>query len=116
MAVRLEPVDGMFIEGFEVGLRFEDADGAVLDTVLWSDFVSSQDGAAAQDYYGSVLEQSVPAGPVVVLAAVNIGIGPPPETPDLDGELRCRLELEVPEGETVEVEVLFADEDCLRAI
>ena len=39
VAVRLEPTDAIFIEGFEVGLRFTDADGDEINRVLWSDFV-----------------------------------------------------------------------------
>ena len=42
------------------------------------------------------------AGDVVVLATVNIGAARP-EVLDVDGDLRCRLDLDVPEGGTVEV-------------
>jgi hypothetical protein len=116
IAVRLEPVDGFFIEGFEVGLRFETPGGDVIAAALWSEFVQSQDDPRLEAYYESVLEQPVPAGDVVVLATANVGIGPGPEVPDLDGEMRCRLDMSVPEGATVEVEVSFADQDCLRQV
>ena len=115
VAVHIEEVAGAFVEGFEVGLRFETADGEVIDTVLWSDFVASQDSDSLDAYYDSVLEQEVPAGEVVVLATANVGIGPPPEVPDLDGELRCRLPVDVLAGGRVDVEVTFSgDDDCLR--
>ena len=99
VAVSLEPTDAIFIEGFEVGLRFSDADGDEINRVLWSDFVLTQTDDSIEAYYDSVLEQEVPAGAVVVEAQVTIGIGPGPEPPDLDAEeLPCRLDVEVPEG------------------
>lgn len=42
-------------------------------------------------------------------------MGPPPEVPDLAGDLRCRLEVDVPGSSRVDVEVTFDDsDDCLR--
>ena len=115
VAVHIEETDGIFIEGFEVGLRFETPDGQTIGSTLWSDFVESQGDTSIEAYYDSVLEQEVPAGSVVVLASANVGIGPPPEVPDVDGALRCRLEVEVPDTGRVDVEVTFDDPDeCLR--
>ncbi|MEZ5231155.1 MAG: hypothetical protein R2749_00330 [Acidimicrobiales bacterium] len=117
VTVRLEEVGGVFIEGFEVALRFEDGDGDTIASTHWTDFVTGQDGEAATDYYGSVLEQPVPAGTVTVRAETAVGIGPPPVKPDLDGDLRCSLELEVPAGGQVAVEVGFGDDgNCLRRL
>src|SRR3546814_21053167 len=59
------------------------------------------------DYYDSVLRQKVPAGPVVVLATVNVGTGPAPEVPDVAGDLRCRPGIEVPAGGEGAVEGSF---------
>lgn len=115
VSVRLTDVEGFFTEGFEIGLRFETPDGEVIDSVLWSDFVAGQGEPDIDAYYTSVLDQAVPAGEVVVLASVNVGIGPPPEVPDLDGEMRCRLTVDVPAAGTVEVVVTFSgDNDCLQ--
>ena len=115
IAVHIEEVDGVFVEGFEVGLRFETPDGEVIASTLWSDFVESLGDESIDAYYDSVLEQEVPAGTVVVLASANVGMGPPPEVPDLDGELRCRLDVVVPTGDRSDVEVTFDDPDtCLR--
>lgn len=115
IAVQLEDLDGVFVEGFEVGLRFETPDGEVIGSTLWSDFVASMPDASLDAFYDSVLEQDVPAGSVVVLASANVGIGPPPEIPDLDGPLRCRLEVVVPQDGRVDIEVTFDDPDaCLR--
>ena len=113
--VRLEAVDGIFIEGFEIGLRFETPEGEVIDSTLWTDFVNSLSDTDIDAYYTSVLEQDVPAGDVVVLATVNVGNGPAPEIPDLDGALRCRLDVDVPADGTIDVVVTFSgDDDCLQ--
>ena len=115
VAVRLEPVNGIFVEGFEVGLRFETAEGTVLASTLWSDFVRSHGDGTIDDHYTSVLEQPVPSGQIVVRATVNIGIGPAPEIPDLSEDLRCQLEVAVPPDGRVDVEVSFSGgPDCLR--
>jgi hypothetical protein len=115
VAVNIEEVGGVFIEGFEVGLRFETAAGQTIATTLWTDFVLGLDGEPTMDsWYDSVLTQPVPAGDVVVLGTVNVGTGPGPEIPDVNGNLRCRLEVSVPDGGRVNVEVTFADPDrCL---
>jgi hypothetical protein len=116
VAVHLEEVQGFFIEGFEVGLRFETSDGTPIAATLWSDFiVQSHPEPKLEDFYTSVFEQTVPAGPIVLLAEANVGIGPGPVIPDVDGELRCTLELDVPAGGRVDVEVTFSgDANCLR--
>lgn len=117
IAISLEETDGIFIEGFEVGLRFETGDGEVIDSTLWSEFVAASGDESLDAYYDSVLEQQVPAGPVVVLATVNVGMGPPPETPDLDGDLDCRLELDAEAGDRIEVEVTFdGTGECVRRL
>lgn len=121
IAVRLEEVDGVFVEGFEVGLRFETTDGEVVDATLWSDVVTAQGSSEIDAYYDAVLEQPVPAGSVVVRAQVEVGIGPGPATPDLAGDLPCELTVEVPDGGRVEVEVSFASTgpdgtNCLRLV
>jgi hypothetical protein len=113
--VRLESVEGVFIEGFEVGLRFETPDGDVIDSMLWTDFVNSLGEPDIDAYYTSVLEQPVPAGGVVVLATANVGAGPGPVVPDLDGELQCRLDVDVPADGSVDVVVTFSGtDDCLQ--
>ncbi len=113
--VRLDEVEGFFIEGFEVGLRFETPDGEVIDSTLWSDFVAAQGDPDISAFYESVLEQHVPAGEVVVLASANVGAGPPAEVPDLDGDLQCRLVVDVPANGSVDVVVTFSgNEECLE--
>jgi hypothetical protein len=115
--VQLEEVDGAFIEGFEVGLRFETGDSELIASTLWSDFVASTGRTDMDAYYDSVLSQSVPAGTVRVSAEVNIGAGPPPSTPDLGAELPCLLVVEVDPGAVVAVEATFSDApNCLRLV
>ena len=115
ISVRLDDVEGFFIEGFEVGLRFETPDGEVIDSTLWSEFVVAQGDPDISAFYESVLEQAVPAGEVVVLATANVGAGPAPEVPELDGDLQCRLVIDVPADGTVDVVVTFSgDDNCLE--
>lgn len=118
VVVRLEPTDAIFIEGFEVGLRLDDPEsGEELKRLVWNEAVAALgDGT---DPYTAELEQPVRAGAVRFGADVNIGIGPAPEPPDLDAaRLPCELELEVPAGGTVIVEVGFDDStaECARVV
>src|SRR5690606_32774361 len=112
--VRIEEIDGFFIEGFELGLRFETAGGELISSTLWTDFVQSTGNTDLEAFYDSVLMQAVPAGPIRVSAEANVGIGPPPSIPDLDGGLPCSVSFEVDPGEEVTVEVNFSGtDDCL---
>lgn len=116
IAVHLEEVQGFFIEGFEVGLRFETPDGVPVGATLWSDAVTAAFAEPTlEDFYTFVFEQEVPAGRIVILGEANVGIGPGPVIPDVDGEMRCLLEVDVPAGGRVDVEVTFSgDAGCLR--
>lgn len=112
--VQIEEIDGFFTEGFEVGLRFETAEGDLISSTLWTDFVQATGNTDLQAFYDSVLTQAVPAGPVRVSAEANVGAGPPPSIPDLAGELPCSVSFEVDPGEEVTVEVNFSGtDDCL---
>lgn len=121
--VRLEPVNGIFTEGFEVGLRFETADGTEIASTLWSDAVPASNSTDVPDFYGFVLRQPVPAGePLVLRAEVTIGAAGGPAVPDLDGPLPCRLDLDLAEGTTAVVEVALGTRPaadgagCLRLV
>ena len=109
--VSIQPVEGLFIEGFQVGLRFEDGDGKVLDSAYWSDVVHSLvDEPAPEDFYATVMHEPVPAGTAVVRAEVTLGSSGPPPDPDLSGSLPCAAKVPVAAGETVRVEVRFDSE------
>ncbi|MCZ7631791.1 MAG: hypothetical protein M5U19_23255 [Microthrixaceae bacterium] len=122
ITVRIEETDGYFIEGFEVGLRFEAADGSVIASTLWSDFVNSlypADDADLDAHYNSVLTQPAPPGRVRVSAAANVGQASGPEIPDPDGDLPCTMEFDVATGKTVALEVRFGSTDptgCLALV
>ena len=107
LAINLEPVSGVFIEGFEIGLRIETADGEILFASLWTDYIASLPDTSLNRYYDTVLIQEVPAGPVVVLATVSIGAGPGPVAPDINGALNCTLEVDVPRDGQANVEIAF---------
>lgn len=113
--VRIEPT-GRFIEGFEVGLRFETADGTVVASTLWSDFVESTGRTDIDAYYDSVLEQAVPAGVTTVRAEVAIGPAGPPTPPDLAGDLPCSVTVDLDPDQVADVEVRFDEPDgnCLQ--
>lgn len=114
ISLHLEDLGGaVMIEGFEIGLRFT-AGGEVVDALLWSDYVESLGTGTLESFYDSVLEQSVPAGTVTIEADVRQSIGGPIEPPDLNGDFPCSLDVDVAEGETVEVEVAFtAEQGCI---
>lgn len=117
VTVRIEDVEGIFVEGFEVGLRFETGDGEVIESILWSEVVAAQGLSTPESFYETVFEQPVPPGEIVVLGEANVGAGPPPSVPDLDGELPCRVALELADGERAELEVRFDPaDDCLRRL
>lgn len=114
VALSLEAIEGFFIEGFEVAIRFEDSSGRTINSTYWTDFVQSLGDPTLEDYYQSVLVQAVPPGRVTVLAQTAVGMGPPPVQPDLEGELACSLVLDLEPGQRVDVEVSFSGEaDCL---
>ncbi len=113
----IEPVDGELIEGFQVGLRIEDAEGKVLDSAQWTDVVHGLvDDPAIDDFYSTVMSEPVPAGTVVVRADVALGGGGPPVDPDLEGDLPCRVETDIAEGETVRVQIRFGAGNCLTIV
>ena len=115
--VRIEDLEGVFIEGFEVGLRFETGDGELIASVLWTDFVRSTGATDIEAFYDSVLEQDVPPGEVRVSAEANVGMGPPASVPDLDGPLPCEVVLDLAPGQVVTLEVAFdGTNDCVRRV
>lgn len=117
ISLRLEQIDGVMIEGFALGLRFTGSDGEVIEAIQWNDYVESLGTGDLEAFYDSVLEQPVPAGTVTIEANLVQSIGGPIEPPDLEGDFPCSLDVEVPEGGTVEVEVAFSTEpDCITQL
>lgn len=117
VAIGLQAMEGVFIEGFEIAIRVEDIDGQILYASLWTDYIESTGDTNLRNFYDNVLTQTVPAGPIVVLATVSIGMGPGPVTPDLFGSLKCRLEVEVPAKGETRIEIAFdAQTNCLSQV
>ena len=112
--VSLDPIDGYLIEGFELGIRFETAAGRVIAAYSWNEYVRTLGEPTLDDYYQSVLEQSVPTGKLIVYAIVNVGAGVPPSRPELSGDMPCRLELSVNQNVSVSVFVNLYEEQCLH--
>jgi hypothetical protein len=92
-------------------------DGEVIAATLWSDFVQSLGRTDLDAFYDSVLTQPVPPGVIRVLAEANVGMGPGPVIPDLEGDLPCEVTLDVGPNTEVVVEVSFdGSDDCLHVI
>jgi hypothetical protein len=117
LAISLQPIEGVFIEGFEIAVRVETSEGEVLYASLWTDYIKSTGDMNLRNFYDGVLTQAVPAGPVVILATVNIGMGPGPITPDLFGDLKCRFETDVTADGETQIQIAFdAQTNCLSQI
>lgn len=98
--VALEPTESVFVEGFELTLRFETGDDTELETVDWSSFVQAADTTDIRAFYDSVLPQEVPAGTVRVVSTMEIGMSGGPMDP-------CTTELDLAPGETARVTIAF---------
>jgi subtilisin family serine protease len=110
LAVRLEPVEGVMTEGFDVTLRFYGEDGEQLAEREWSDSVPDDAGVEAS--YTHVLREVVPVGVVRLVSFVRVSPGgsiPPPEGPG------CETTVEVEPDDVVLVTLLFEPDaagDC----
>jgi hypothetical protein len=104
LAVDLERIEGMFVEGFDVTLRVYDAGGEMVAEREWSDDVEASGDTAIEAYYAHVLRQVVPAGPVRLVSFVRLSPGgpiPPPEGPG------CETQLDVAPDDTARVTLLL---------
>jgi hypothetical protein len=108
LAIDLEPIDGVFIEGFDVTLRFHDAAGDLFAEREWSDAVTEAGDTDIDAYYSYVLHETVPAGQVRLVTYMRISPGgaiPPPEGPG------CDTTIDIAAGDTARVTLLFSPED-----
>jgi hypothetical protein len=102
LAVDLEPVDGVFVEGFDVTLRFFGADDEMIAERDWSDVAAG--GTDPQSYYTYVHQEQVPAGSVRLVSYMRISPGgaiPPPQEPG------CETTVDVADGDTARITLLF---------
>jgi hypothetical protein len=107
LAVDLEPVEGIFIEGFDVTLEFYDSGDNLLSERTWSESVSATGTAAASDdvdpYYTHVLREPVPAGTVRLVTLVRIGLEA--------GGPQCETTVDVGEADVARVTLLFEPDE-----
>ena len=107
LAVDLEPVEGMFIEGFDVTLQFYDSGDNLLSERVWSESVTSTGTTAApgdiDPHYTHVLREPVPPGTVRLVTVMRIGLDP--EGP------RCETTVDVGEADVARVTLLFAADE-----
>jgi hypothetical protein len=104
LAVGLEPTEGIFVEGFDVTLRFFGADDELIAEREWSEIAAEAGGADPNGYYTYVHSEPVPAGPVKLVSYMRISPGgaiPPPQDPG------CETSVDVADGDTVRVTLLF---------
>ncbi|MGH6691809.1 MAG: hypothetical protein ACREF4_14145, partial [Gammaproteobacteria bacterium] len=106
LAVDVEPVEGAFVEGFDVTLQFYSGDNLASERT-WSQSVSATDTTTAagdvDPYYTHVVTESVPAGAVRLVTLVRIGLSP--EGP------RCDTTVDIPEGDVARVTLLFEPDE-----
>ena len=107
LAVDLEPVEGMFVEGFDVTLQFYDSGDNLLSERTWNQSVSATGTTAAagdvDPHYTHVLREPVPAGTVRLATVMRIGLSP-------DGP-RCETTVEVGQGDVARVTLLFEPDE-----
>lgn len=106
LAVDVEPIEGMFIEGFDVTLQFYSGDN-LLSERTWSQSVSATGTTPAagdvDPYYTHVLEEPVPAGTIRLVTLVRIGMSP--EGP------RCETTVDVPQSDVARLTLLFEPDE-----
>jgi hypothetical protein len=105
LAVDMEPIEFVFIEGFDVTMRFYGPDGDLVAEREWSDAVAAGGPSDdLDDYYDFVLRQVVPAGTVRLVTWVRLSEGGPIGPPAGPG---CETVLDVAADDTARVTLLF---------
>lgn len=111
LAVDVERVEGVFIEGFALSLRYVDAEGNEVGRVEWSETIPPDSSIGW--YYRHVHEQRVPAGAVTLRSWMRVSPGGP--LPPASGP-GCTTPVNVGSDDRARVTVLFAPDpetgDC----
>jgi hypothetical protein len=111
LAVDLEPVDGVLIEGFALTLHYIDAEGNQVGEAEWSETVPP--GSTIDDHYRHVHDQEVPAGAVTLRSWMRLSPGGP--LPPASGP-GCATPVNVGADDRARVTVLFGPDphsgDC----
>lgn len=73
--LRLEKIQGMLVEGFQLKVRLEAPPGHEVMSSTWLDLLHQQKSQPARiDFYGTVIPTSVPAGPFVLETVMHPGM------------------------------------------
>jgi hypothetical protein len=103
LAVDLERIEGIMIEGFDVTLKFYGPDDELISEREWSQVVPDG-GGDPQAFYDYVLNEPVPAGQVKRVSYMRISPGgaiPPPQEPG------CETTVDIADGDTARITLLF---------
>ena len=75
--LRLEKIQGMLVEGFQLKVRLEAPPGHEVMSSTWLDLLHQQKPEPEKiDFYGTVIPISVPAGPFVLETVMHPGMEP----------------------------------------
>jgi hypothetical protein len=102
LAVDLERIDGVLVEGFDVTLKFYGPDDELVSEKEWSQVVP--EGDDPQAYYDYKLDEPVPAGQVKLVSYMRISPGgaiPPAQEPG------CETTVDIAAGDTARITLLF---------
>jgi hypothetical protein len=112
LAVDLEPLEGIFVEGFDVTLRFYDSADNLLAERDWSQSVSATATTTVpgdvDPYYTHVLREPAPAGTLRLVTFMRVSPGgaiPPPEGPG------CETTVAVGQADMARVTLLFEPDE-----
>ena len=87
--LRLEKMDGVLIEGFQLQVRLEDSTGHLLISSTWDDLVRDlKPDPGMDDSYRSVIRTSVPAGSFVFSTVMHPGMEPDQPTCVTRGQVK----------------------------
>ena len=106
--VRLEPLDGVLVEGFQLAVRLEAPPGHALVSSTWAELVREQSPTPSlPEIYDFVVRTPAPAGPFVLNTIMHPGMEDP-QSP-------CVTRGNLADGGTVTVVVKFQNIDgCSR--
>jgi hypothetical protein len=103
LAVDLERIDGVMIEGFDVTLKFYDDENELIAEKDWTEVVPDS-GGDINAFYEYRLDQPVPAGQTKLVSYMRISPGgaiPPPQEPG------CETAVDIAPGDTARITLLF---------
>ncbi len=103
LAVDLERIESVMVEGFDVTLKFYGPDDELISEKDWSEVVPDS-GGDIDAFYEFRLDEPVPAGEVKLVSYMRISPGgaiPPPQEPG------CETTVDIADGDTARITLLF---------